>query len=61
MARLTTLHPIALDDQKYIIPSNAEIGDNAGKVNYLWSHPYFANRKWPPPRQQFFFDTISTV
>jgi hypothetical protein len=46
MATLITQHPIALDDQKYIIPSNAQVGDNAGKVNFLWSHQEFHNDKF---------------
>ena len=49
MATLITQHPIALDDQKYLIPDNAVIGDNVGRVNYLWSHPYFHNKKWAVP------------
>lgn len=32
--------------QYYTLPGNCEIGDNVGKVNFLWSHQKFFNRRW---------------
>lgn len=32
--------------QYYILPEDCDDGDNVGKVNFLWSHQKFFNRRW---------------
>lgn len=33
-------------NQYYILPEDCENGDHVGKVNFLWSHQKFFNRRW---------------